>query len=72
LVERGSRFCTPALLNRTWSFVSEARKREADALIVERSLRSRDRKTNDPLDVGEALEISSIAFVTLLSDRAAM
>jgi hypothetical protein len=61
---------TPALLKRTWSLLSAARKRPADVLIVERSLRSRYTKIKAPEDVDTAVLMSSIALLAFSSERA--
>jgi hypothetical protein len=61
---------TPALLKRTWSFVSADRKAWAEALIVVRSLRSSRRKTRLPFDSGAARFMSLIAVFALSSERA--
>lgn len=63
---------TPALLNRTWSFVSLERNSVAEALMVLRSARSSCRKIREPEELGWAVLMEEIAERALEGVRAAM
>lgn len=63
---------TAALLNKTCSVDSRARKASAEALMVLRSARSRCRYVSDPADEGAACFTSAMAAHALSSERAPM
>jgi len=63
---------TPALLNRTSSRVSRARKDCAEVLIDSRSARSRGRKCRVPVEDGWEFWIHDIAACARSALRAAM
>jgi len=63
---------TPALLKRTSNLSDCAKNSFAEVLIVERSARSRERKTREPVEWGERNLMVEMAVRAFFSERAAM